>query len=138
MFFQLSQHMPTKVPNFKYSSKDPANRHFGFIEIDQAQRYWIDNLENFYQALGYSNDMRKWGLLPNHFIWEEYLSDTSKNPLCFQLHMIEYLMKYSAPFLKMYGHQCDDWIATLSDARSASGEECRTCVAKRDEKYCSK
>jgi len=132
--------MSTKVPIpiFKYSSKDPANRHFGFIEIDQVQKYWIDNLENFYQALGFSSDMRKSGLLPSQFIWEEYLSDTAKNPLCFQLHMIEYLMKYSAPFLKIYGEHCDNWIECLSEARSARGDECLTCVTERDKKYTSK
>jgi hypothetical protein len=133
--------MPTKspVPNFKYSSKDPANRHFGFIEIGEAEKFWIDSLENFYQAFGYSNDMRKLGILPNQFIWEEYLSDTAKNSLCFQLHTIEYLIKYSAPFLKMYGEQCDDWIAALTEARSAEdGEECRDCIESRNKKYCSK
>jgi hypothetical protein len=130
--------MPTKVPSFKYSSKDPDNRYFGFIEIDQAQKYWIDNLENFYQAFGYSTEMSKWGLLPSQFLLEEYLSNTAKSPLCFQLHMIEYLMKYSESFLKTYGDQCDDWIAALSEARSANGEECRTCVEARDKKYFSK
>jgi hypothetical protein len=126
------------VPNFKYSSKDPASKNFGVIEIDDAVKFWIDNLDNFYQAFGYNNELKKWGVFPNQFIWEEYLSNAAKSHLCFQLHTIEYLMKYSAPFLKMYGDQCDDWIAALAEARSLNGEECRTCIATRNEKYCQK
>jgi hypothetical protein len=126
------------IPTFKYISKDSANRHLGFIEIDQVHKYWIDNLENFYQACGFSNDMRKAGLLPSQFIWDEYLSATAKSPICFQLHMIEYLMKYSAPFLQIYGEHCDNWIESLSESRSASGDECRACVVERDKKYAPK
>ena len=126
------------VPNFKYSSKDPSSKNFGVIEIEDTVKFWIDNLDHFYQAFGYNTDLQKWGVFPNQFIWEEYLSNTAKSHLCFQIHTIEYLMKYSASFLKMYREQCDDWIAALAEAKSLSGEECRTCIATRNKKYCSK
>ena len=132
--------MPTQiqVPHFKYHSKDPAQRHFGIIELDHAEKYWIDDLDHFYQSFGYSSDMRKWGVLPDEFIWEEYLSDPVKsNKPCFQLHILEYLIKYSTEFLKMHMHEYDDWIATLAKAKASSGDEncvCKACKVVRSMK----
>lgn len=132
--------MPDKnpVPHLKYRSKDPANKHLGVVEIDEAEKYWIDDLEHFYEAFGYSNDMRKWGVLPDEFIWQEYLSDSANgSSTCFQLHLIEYLIKHSSSFLKMHENQYNDWIAALAEARSASGKDCCACNARRSIKYSS-
>ena len=130
--------MHPQIPHFKYSSKDPAHRHLGFIEFDSDVIYWIDDLEDFYQAFGYSKDMRKWGVLPDDYIWEEFLCDSKRKfSACFQIHIIEYLLKHSASFVNRFGHQCDVWIAALNMELSANGNDCRSCLAARTEKYCS-
>jgi hypothetical protein len=130
--------MHSTVPHFKYSSKDPAHRHLGFIELDKDVVHWIDDLETFYQAFGYSNDMRKWGVLPDDYIWEEFLCDIKEeSSACFQIHIIEYLLTHSSSFVNEYGHQCDAWIAALNREIAANGKECRNCISARTQKYCS-
>ena len=130
--------MQPQIPHFKYSSKDPAHQHLGFIEDEREVVYWIDDLDEFYQAFGYSDDMRKWGVLPDDYLWEEFLCDSkSKYSACFQIHIIEYLLKHSPLFVNEHWHQCDNWIAALNKELSSNGTECHTCIVKRSEKYCS-
>jgi hypothetical protein len=127
-----------QVPYFKYSSKDPSQKHLGSIEFEADVIHWIDDLDAFYQAFGYSNDMRKWGVLPDDYLWEEYLCDVKRErSACFQIHVIEYLLKYSPSFVNEYGFQCDAWIEALDKELHSNGKECRACVVKRSEKYCS-
>jgi len=126
--------MQTKIPHIKYRSKDPANLHFGIIEIEGEVIHRIDNLEEFYKTFGYTDELVKAGKLPDDFIWEAYVTNSAVNCApCFQLHMIEYLIMHSTAFLKKYREQYDDWIATHAQARSANGKLCDLCKAKRKE-----
>ncbi len=130
--------MQIQVPHFKYHSKDPAQRHFGFIDLEGDVICWIDDLEDFYQAFGYSSEMRKWGVLPDEFMWEEYFSGSEEeSAACFQVHLIEYLFKHSASFRKEYEHMYEHWIAALNVEISSCGKECSTCSDTRGEKYTS-
>ena len=131
-------HTEIQIPHFKYYSKDPAHRHLGFIKLEKDVIYWIDDLDDFYQAFGYSKDMREWGVLPDDFMWEEYLCDTKgQYSACFQMHIIEYLLKHSPSFVNEFGRQCDVWIAAYNKDVCANSQVCRTCIATRTKKYCS-
>jgi hypothetical protein len=111
--------MNIQFPHIKYVPRDPANRHFGFIEVDGMVAHRIENLEEFYEALGFSSEMRKQGVLPDEFIWDEYIRNAGKKYTeCYDLHILEYLAKKNAiPFMNKYGTQCESWIAGYAEAR---------------------
>lgn len=72
----------------------------------------IENPDEFYGRLGYTQDAAKAGKLPDEFIWEEYVKDASpKRQSCFQVRMIEYLITYSNAFREKYGARYAYWIA---------------------------
>jgi hypothetical protein len=48
------------------------------------------------------------GILPDEFIWEEYIKDKAAScAACYQLHIIEYLLKHSAAFFQKFGERYD-------------------------------
>jgi len=128
--------MQTDIPHFKYRSKALSCRQsgyidFGCIEADGEVIHKIENLAEFHKAFGYTQDMAKAGILPDEFIWEEYIRDAAANcATCFQIRILEYLIEHSAFFRKKYGNQCDNWIAAHAEARSAKGAACCACKAK--------
>ena len=124
--------MSPQIPYFKYRSRDAANKLSGCIEVDGEIIHKIDNVEEFHKSFGYTKEMAKAGKLPDEFIWETYVKNTAVNCApCFQLHMIEYLLKYSAAFLEKYREQYDDWITTPTETRATNGDLCLACKIKR-------
>jgi len=66
----------------------------------------------FHKAVGYTPEILEAGMKLDEFIWKKYVKDvTAASHACFQLHIIEYLLKYSASFKNDYEGQYDDWIA---------------------------
>jgi len=103
--------MGSLVPHFKYWGKDPANRHFGFIELDNGEKYWIANLEDLYNALGFYDEMRKSGVLPDNYLSDKYTKDpTAKNSALYQILILKYLIKYFPLFKERYLLQYQGWI----------------------------
>jgi hypothetical protein len=127
--------MPNHIPHIKYRSKDPSNRHFGIIEIEGNIVHRVEDLNAFYEAFGYIADMRKQGVLPEEFIWEEYVRDSVENhTACYQIHIVEYLIKHSDTFRKKYGAQCENWIVAHAEDITARGVLCVTC---RKQPFCA-
>lgn len=127
--------MGSSLPHINYRMRDPANRHFGFIEIDAVEKYWIDNLEEFYEAFGYSKEMRKQGIMPDEFIWEEYIKDTKKHTDCYRFHILEYLFQHSESFRQRHLADYEHWIAEHASTMKKSGEHCCTCKCKTGESH---
>ncbi len=128
--------MKIQLPRFKYRSKDPDNKHYGCIELGGEVVHKIENLDEFHKAFGYTPDLAKAGILPDEFIWEEYIRDSAKNcNTCFQMHIIEYLIKHSASFRKKYEEQCEEWINAFAETRLAcGGSVCPACKNKHPAK----
>jgi hypothetical protein len=104
--------MQNTIPHFNYSSKQS-----GYIDTDGVMQHRIKNLDEFYSALGYTADINKTGLLPDEFIWEEYIKDGAVNTTAFlQNNIIKYLSKHSDSFIKKYGEKYESWYATGADA----------------------
>jgi hypothetical protein len=124
--------MQVQIPYFKYRTKDPSNKHLGCIVLAGEVIHKIEDLNEFHKALGYTRDIAKAGMLPDEFIWDRYIRDAAKNcKICFQLHIIEYLLKHSASFRKKYEGQCEDWMAAHAEASSTCGGiVCPACKAK--------
>ena len=94
----------------------------------------IQNLEQFYEIFGFTHALRQLGIVPEEFIWDKYVNAKTKAlnfDICMQIHLIEYLEKYSETFMKKYGNQYKAWKAAhLLAARSAEGTACISCKLK--------
>jgi len=124
--------MQRPIPRFKYRTRESANKKFGCIEVEGEVVHKIEDLNEFHKAFGYTSDMANAGILPDEFIWEEYIKDKAAScAACYQLHIIEYLLKHSATFFQKFGERYDDWIAAHAEARAANGKLCVACKPKR-------
>lgn len=123
--------MQVLIPHFKYSTRGDVYKHFGHIDADGEVIHWIENLDDFYSALGYTASMAKAGVLPEEFIWDEYIKEGAANsPACMQMNIIEYLSKHSEAFRNKYSDQYTNLIAALADAVTESDRRCFSCSAK--------
>ena len=118
--------MQNIIPTFQYSTKGNVNNHYGHIDADGQLIHWIKNLDEFYEALGFTASMAKEGMMPDEFIWDEYIKVGAINSAaCLQMHIIEYLSKYSDSFRKKYSDQYKNWIA--ADAIAEKDKLCFSC-----------
>jgi hypothetical protein len=78
-------------------------------------------MNTFYREMGYTDDMRLSGVLPDEYIWETFvnLRDNSHTHYCYQLHIMSFLCKFSTDFIQKYGNKCIDWLASV-DRKDAS------------------
>ncbi len=120
--------MQAKIPYLTYSAPRPTNYDCGSIVANGQIIHSISDMGKFYEAMGYTHEMRMSGLLADEFIWEEYVKhSTPFLSACYQKHLIEYLLKNSLSFKKEYGVQSAEWIAAHANARTVSRSFCNKC-----------
>ena len=123
--------MHNPIPHFKYRFVNISSRRIPCIETCGRVIHEIRNLEEFYSLFGYSPEMSKAGVLPDEYIWAEYIKDSSADfTPCIQMHIIEYLRKHSIAFNKEYGDQCESWIAEHDKIKTERGIACAACRMK--------
>jgi hypothetical protein len=114
------------IPKFKYGSRD-ANKNY-VIELEGEVVHRIEDIKEFYQALGYSEDIAKAGLLPDEYIWEKFIKDAeTKCHQCFQLHIFKYLHQQSARFREIYQANLEEWSTVLAMAKLCGTAHCPSC-----------
>jgi hypothetical protein len=87
------------IPRFQYHLSSRSNTHFGWISADDKRGHRIGDLYRFYRTLGYTEEARRKGLLPDAFIWFVYLKGHSgKSEGQLPAKIIEYLNTHSAAF----------------------------------------
>jgi len=110
--------------------------YFACIQAKGEFIHEITSLDEFYKAFGYTQDMNKDGVLPEEFIWDEYIKDsTAKSTACYQMHIIKYLKKHSDTFRKQFGDLYEGWLADLARLRAEAGLNCVDC---RMDPFCKK
>ena len=120
--------METKIPDFKYNPARASNNYVPSIELADRVIHKIGNPDEFYKTFGYTQDIKEAGVLPDEFIWDEYIKEGALDfSACLQMHVIEYLRKYSATFIEEYGNQCEIWVAAHAEVRAARGVACVAC-----------
>jgi hypothetical protein len=121
--------MQNLIPHFKYSTtRSSIKKQLGHIAADGVVLLWLESLDEFYKALGYTVSMAKAGIMPDEFIWDEYVKDGAVNSTaCLQMHIIEYLSKHSSSFRKKYGEQYENWIAAFDGELKKKDERCSSC-----------
>ena len=127
----LEDNMPIRIPHFRRRTGNGTDRHSEFIEMDGLCIHKIDNMGAFHAAFGYTPEIAKSGILPDEFIWEEYIRDKSLTDTeCLQIRLIEYLRGNSEVFSNKYWKQSAEWIASHAKAISSRGSLCFNCKMK--------
>lgn len=122
--------MSTENSQFTFRLKPSPGMDLPCIELDGDAIHSITDLNEFYKYLGYSEEIALCGTLPEEFVWETYFKNTIKNcASCYQLHIIDFLLRYSKTFTKKYGKQCH----RLITPHTASKAQCTitTCKARK-------
>ena len=114
--------------NFQINLTNPYHPYYGYITLDGEKVYYIDDANAFYEALGYTEDLKHAGFPPEEYLWHEYRKDNcNKSYVCLQLKIIEYLSKYSETFKDEYAEACDYWAERCKNRKSAESIMCSIC-----------
>lgn len=104
----------------------PHHQHYRHIMLGEESLCIIEDIQAFYCALGYTEDMAKAGLLPDEFMWEEYVHKSGYS-VCLQRHIMDYLHAHSPKFNETYGEQYEEFVEEHEKARIARGSLCAGC-----------
>lgn len=118
----------SNVPRFFFNCANPNGKNYKCIEVRGGVIHTIIDVAEFYEALGYKREFAKDGLLPEEFIWNEYIRDNSvKHDKCLQANIFKYLTKKSSAFIEKYGEQFFDQKEVCQSEKLADGS-CDGCV----------
>jgi len=100
-------------PHFQHMLSSPHHNQYGYIMLGNEKVHRIADMNEFYSALGYNDEIMKTGLLPEEYVWDQYHKDKSeKSECCLQIRIIEYLSKHLPSFKKNYAVECEHWLAS--------------------------
>jgi hypothetical protein len=123
--------MTNKMPHFKFRPGTAAEKYVAHIKLQDEVIHHIRSLEIFYKYFGFTPDHAKSGVLPDEFVWQEYINgDAAALAPCAQMHIIRYLEAHSDKFKDRYGSQCKDWFAAHAKERLERGIKCAACKMK--------
>jgi len=92
------------IPHLTYIAVSPRHPNNNCILADGAVVHRIRNMNEFYYALGYTDDMHENGIEPEFYRWSVFSKDNSiKSAFCLQNKIAAYLNKHSASFRGKYG-----------------------------------
>ena len=112
------------IPYFKYHLTNPLSMYFGSVEMEGKSIHRIENIDEFYFEFGYTPAMMKAGVLPEDYIWAEYIQNATCNfVICIQIRILKYLIKHSCK----YGEQCKVWLDTYLEESVAKAATCANC-----------
>jgi hypothetical protein len=118
-----------KTPYFTYDLSHIYSNHCGWIEDGFIRIHKISDEMEFYQSLGYTEQMLREGMEAELFVWNQYRrSGCTSGQFCLQNKIIEYLIDHSDAFpmqyqeyLKSRNSQCDYYDNLIKECR-----DCRT------------
>lgn len=117
-----------KIPNFSYVISNGSRNLGNYVLIDGEIIHEIEDIYDFYRALGYTDEMQKAGIEPEVYRWERYTKDGAvASPLCLQDCIIEYLCYHSEKFKQQYACDIDNWIGTCTPENYRNIELCNRC-----------
>ena len=91
------------MPVFSYFVPKIGVRRFGTINVDKEVVYLIEDMNDFYAAMGCDKKARESGVLDEEFIWYRYMRDGAEmSKSCLQVRIATYLKKNSPEFMWHY------------------------------------
>lgn len=101
-------HDPTtpSMPHLQYHISSPSNSLYGWITIGGEKVHRIGDFDEFFRALGYTDEIRRTGWAADEFLWERYRRDGAvKSEQCLQNRIAAYLNQHSAKFKAEFGRE---------------------------------
>ena len=115
--------------HFQINLTSPSGLCYGFITLDGNKVFHLDDVEGFYQSLGFTEKQRQSGASPEEFLWLEYRKEhCKKSYVCLQLKIIDYLIQHIPTFIEDYAGQCKYWIDCCIELRLAKTPMCEECI----------
>ncbi|BAN35342.1 hypothetical protein SCD_n01520 [Sulfuricella denitrificans skB26] len=120
---------PKRMPHFSYNLSSPSQKDFGYIVADDTLFHRVSNFEDFYRALGYTDEIRMAGsILPDEFVWDRYTRDNAaKSVQCLQSQITVYLMNQSERFRKEFGSEYANMIGQCFSGQMDDSDFCVNC-----------
>jgi hypothetical protein len=124
---QPPSHTSNCIPSFKHEPPIVGRHNCGVILVGHEIFHNIQNMEDFYSALGYDEAARNMQLSGEEFIWDRYTRDHSKmSKHCLQVQIQIYLHQSCSKFRELYGHEYEAMI-----------RNCRSKFIDGDDKHCA-
>lgn len=125
------------APNFQFSLSNHSDRNYKFITLGNDRVHRVTNTNELYEVLGYTNEIKHSGILPDEFIWAEYRQrDGAKSPICLQAKIIEYLSSQLTSFTTDYALQLKEWAGCCQESRLMEKQACGNCLLHPLQKSC--
>ncbi|GAO36012.1 hypothetical protein SCT_1409 [Sulfuricella sp. T08] len=120
---------PKQIPRFSYNLSSPSQKDFGCIVADGVVFHQISDFDEFYRALGYTDEMRMTGsTLPDEFIWDRYSrANAAKSVQCLQSQITVYLFNHSERFRKELGSEYANMIGQCLSDKIDDSDLCVDC-----------
>lgn len=120
---------PKKIPYFSYNLSSPTKQDFGCIVADGIVFHQISDFDDFYRALGYTDDIRMTSsTLPDEFIWETFSrSGALKSVQCLQTQITVYLHNHSERFREEFGREYANMIGQCLSDKIDDSDLCVNC-----------
>ena len=116
-------------PHFHHMLSSPHHNQYGFIMLGNEKVHRIGDADEFYKALGYNDEIRQTGLMPEEYIWDQYRKDKSEmSEVCLQNKIIAYLNIHSPTFKENYAVECKHWLESCKEKWTNNSAECRACI----------
>lgn len=120
--------MDLVMPRFRYRYVEIENRRVLCIEEDGEIIHEVRNVRDFYQMFGYQPESLHPDMLPDEFIWFQYVNNTPADFTSrIQRHIMEYLKLHSEAFNRKYGAIYDRLIAIHEAQNAKRGASCFAC-----------
>jgi hypothetical protein len=118
--------MPNSFPHFKFHHQK-SQKKTDCIELNGEVIYTIEDVYDFYTALGYTSDIAKEGILPEEYIWEKFTKNSKKRCVCLELKIINYLGNKSVYFDQLCKSNYKYWGPLLALAKLGQNAICSDC-----------
>ncbi len=118
-----------KIPQFSYMLDSPQHKNHKCIMSNKVAIGTINDEYEFYQMFGYTIETARAGVLPNEFIWSEYIQKPDFNA-CIQMHIIGYLNKFSSKFRELHSSHFNEFIKDHAQKRKSEVTKCFACKLK--------
>ena len=120
--------MSDALPHFKYRFVTRANRRVLCIEEGGQVIHEVTNARDFYEVFGYRPESAHSDMLPDEFIWSEYVANSAADfSPCVQMHIVQYLRAHSDAFNERYGAIYDRLVAVHEELKTSRGAACVAC-----------
>lgn len=124
--------MSDAMPRFTYRFVTRSNRRVLCIEEGGRIIHEVSHALGFYEVFGYRPESIHADILPDEFIWSEYVANAAADfSPCVQIHIVEYLREHSEAFNARYGAIYDKLVAMHDELRASKGASCFACRALR-------